>query len=123
MRQSERVESAATPRTRHAKSNGTHTNGHRTQAKSSLKDVVKLGRGLPRKLRRDMEAHPEALLATVGGASFLAGAILGSRIGRAILTAVIPFGLQHLVESELGPRLWIYVEGLLNRADNSQGAA
>src|SRR5580658_1333589 len=102
MRQSERVTGA--PRIRHVNSNGSrvHANGH---AKTSIKQVVKLARGLPRRLRRDMETHPEAVLATVGGASFLVGAIFGSRLGRVVLASAIPLGLQYLIESEVGPRL------------------
>jgi hypothetical protein len=56
-------------------------------------------------MREAMTARPGAVLLAVGGASFLAGAIVGSRLGRAILHAAIPVGLQYLVETELGPRL------------------
>jgi hypothetical protein len=64
-----------------------------------------------------METHPEALLVAVGGASFVAGALLGSRLGRILLSAAIPLGLQHLVESEVGPRIRSYVKDLLHDTD------
>jgi threonine/homoserine efflux transporter RhtA len=64
-----------------------------------------------------MDAHPVAVLAAVSGASFLAGAVLGSRFGRAILLAAIPFALERLVASELAPRLWSYMEGLMREVD------
>jgi hypothetical protein len=85
--------------------------------KSSILEIAKMGGRLPRTLKRNMETHPEAVLATVGGASFLAGVIFGSRVCRAVLSAAIPFGLQYLVESEFGPRLLSYVEGLVQDAD------
>jgi hypothetical protein len=101
------------------KPNGHHQDpGHRFAGKTSMKNALKLGRGLPRRLMRDIEAHPEATLATIGGASFVAGMVLGSRIGRAILAAMIPSGIQYLFASELGPRLVAYVEDLIGRASN-----
>jgi hypothetical protein len=113
MRPSEKV--GVTPRTRHSRANGSPMNGHRTgHAKASVQEIVKLGRSVSRRIQRDMGTHPEALLVAVGGASFLAGAILGSRLGRIILSAAIPFGLQHLVETELGPRLRTYVQELMH---------
>ncbi len=78
-----------------------------------------MGRGLGSRVQRDMETHPEALLVAVGGASFVAGAVLGSRLGRILLSAAIPLGLQHLVESEVGPRLRSYVRELLHDGDSS----
>jgi len=115
MRPGERVEVARHPR---AKSNGTGA-GHRFSPRASLKDVVNAGRRLPKRLRRDLEQHPEAVLATVGGASFVAGAVLGSRIGRALLAAAIPMGIQHLLETELGPRLKARLEGWLREVTDS----
>jgi hypothetical protein len=113
MQPSEKAERA--PRTRHAKSNGAPIHGSRkgSGAKSSIQEIVKMGRGFSSRVQRDMDTHPEALLLAVGGASFVAGAVLGSRLGRILLSAAIPLGLQHLVESEVGPRLRSYVKELL----------
>jgi len=116
MRSSEKVET--TPRVRHAKANGSPIHGRGRHGKSSIQEIVKMGRGLGSRLQRDMGTHPEALLVAVGGASFLAGAVLGSRLGRIILSAAIPLGIQHLVESELGPRLRTYVQGLMSDGDS-----
>lgn len=116
MRSSEKVE--GTPRARNGKSNGASSHGHgRRHAKASIQGVMKMGRGLSHRLQHDLETHPEALLVAVGGASFLAGAILGSRLGRLILSAAIPFGVQSLVESEVAPRLRSYVQDLLRHVD------
>jgi hypothetical protein len=68
-----------------------------------------------------MRERPELVLATVSGASFLAGALLGSRLGRAVLAALVPIAIQHAVEAELGPRLRAYMSGLFEDA-NPNGA-
>jgi hypothetical protein len=101
--------------------NGTHRdhpkrNTLRANAKRipSLNDVFLMGRRLPRKVRRDLQAHPQATLAILGGASFLAGAIFGSRLGRTLLSVAIPFGVQRLLETEVGPRLRTYVDEWLH---------
>jgi hypothetical protein len=107
------------PRARHPKTNGSASKvqkgGH---AKSPIQEIVKMGRGFGTRVQRDMETHPEVLLVAVGGASFLAGAVVGSRLGRILLSAAIPLGLQHLVESELGPRLRSYVRDLMSDGDS-----
>jgi hypothetical protein len=118
MKPSEKVEGA--PRTRHAKNNGSPSNGHKSEhTRGSVHEIVKMGRGLGRRVQRDMETHPEALLIAVGGASFVVGAILGSRLGRLLLSAAIPLVLHHLVEGEVGPRLRGYVQDLLHGDDNA----
>jgi hypothetical protein len=103
---------------RRVRSNGARSNGHGSpHAQASIGDVLEMGRGLPRRLHRNIDAHPVAVLAAVGGASFLAGAALGSRFGRALLLAAIPIALERLVASELAPRLWRYVEALMPTVD------
>lgn len=119
MRQGEEAE--AVQRSRRA-TNGAPKPHRRAAAGHSLGEVIKFGRGLPRKLQREMEADPSAVLATVGCASFIAGTILGSRLGRALLAAALPLGIQRLVGSELGPRMWAYVEGLLMSESGKGGA-
>jgi hypothetical protein len=89
-------------RARHVRSNGAASNGHGNRhAQASLGEVLEMVRGLPRRLHSNMDVHPVAVLAAVGGASFLAGAVLGSRFGRAVLFAAIPIALERLVASEL----------------------
>ena len=98
---------------RHPRSNGAH-GGHRSHhGKPALEQWVGMGRRLPRKLRRDMETRPEAVLAAVAGASFLAGLLLGSRLVRSFLVAAVPAGIHHLVGSELGPHLWSRMQEVL----------
>jgi hypothetical protein len=82
-----------------------------------LSDVVRAGRSLPRKVKREMALRPEVLLATVGGVSFLAGAVLGSRLGRALLAAAIPIGLERLVSSEIAPKLMKYAKDILGKEE------
>jgi hypothetical protein len=82
---------------------------------NGLSEVVRAGRSLPRKVKREMALRPEILLITVGGASFLAGAVLGSRLGRALLAAAIPIGLERLVSSEFAPKLVSFAKGMLEK--------
>jgi hypothetical protein len=112
MPQSEKRDGSAKPR--RAKSNGAKSNGHDLgKSNASIQEIVKLGRDLSERVQRDMETHPEALLVAVGSASFVAGAVLGSRLGRFVLSVAIPLGIQHLVASEVSPRIRTYVEELL----------
>jgi hypothetical protein len=117
MRPGEKVNGAA--RSRHAK-NGAVSSGRRGgHSKASIEGIVQMSRGLGKRIQNDLQTRPEALLIAVGGASFLAGAILGSRLGRLILSAAIPFGIQHLVESEVAPRLQSYVKDLMHDDESS----
>jgi hypothetical protein len=85
-----------------------------------LKEVVRMGRGVPRRFKRDFDEHPETVLATVGGASFVLGMVFGSRIGRAVLSALVPFGVQYVIESELGPRVLSYLQELMGQPGDSR---
>jgi hypothetical protein len=57
-------------------------------------------------LRHALKTEPGTVLVVVGIASFLGGVLSGSRLARALLAAAVPFGLEHLVHSELGTKLW-----------------
>src|SRR5580658_4195899 len=95
------------PPRRRAKRSGTRrTRPTKASARFSLREVIQRGRSLPQRLRQAVETHPEVALLAVGGVSFLAGVLLDSRLGRAVLAVTVPFGLQRLVESELAPRIW-----------------
>jgi hypothetical protein len=88
---------------------------HDDGAWNGFSDVVRMGRSLPRKVRKEMAIRPEILLVTVGGVSFVAGAVLGSRLGRALLAAAIPIGLERLVSSEVLPKLLKYAKEMLTK--------
>jgi hypothetical protein len=103
-----------TPRPRRARPS---TRPHDEGTWNGLSDVVRAGRSLPRKVKREMALRPEVLLATVGGASFLAGAVLGSRLGRALLAAAIPIGLERLISSEIAPKLVKYAKEMLGKEE------
>jgi hypothetical protein len=118
----ERVHGA--PTRRRAKRNGTrHTKPTKTSARFSLREVVRRGRGLPQRLRLAVETHPEVALIAVGGVSFLAGVLLDSRLGRAVLSVAVPFGLQRLVESEIAPRIWRSALDAIRRATDEASVA
>jgi hypothetical protein len=91
-------------------SHHSRTNGHSTA--KNLDELRRLGRTLPRKVRHEMAERPQLVLAAVAGVSFLAGATLGSRLGRLVLSAAIPIALERLVAGQLGPRLTKYAEDL-----------
>jgi hypothetical protein len=105
---SESAPNAARPR-RARSSTRNHDNG----AWNGFSDVVRMGRSLPQKVKKEMAIRPEMLLVTVGGVSFLAGAVLGTRLGRALLAAAIPIGLERLVSSEVAPKLLKYAKEML----------
>jgi hypothetical protein len=118
----ERVQGASTRR--RAKRNGTRrARPAKTSARFSLREVIRRGRGLPQKLRLAVETHPEVALIAVGGVSFLAGVLLDSRLGRAVLSVTIPFGLQRLVESEIAPRIWSSALDAIRRATDEESVA
>jgi hypothetical protein len=95
----------------HVSTNGAPSKRHGGgRQKPSIGELLELLGGLPRKLHRAVETDPAAALAVVGGASFLAGMVLGTRVGRAVLAAAIPIGLQQLVASQLAPWFRSYVD-------------
>ena len=67
--------------------------------------VARVARQMPRNVMHELNEHPAAVLATVAGASFAAGAVLGSRLGRALLVALMPAGLSYAVTSGVGEDL------------------
>jgi hypothetical protein len=64
-----------------------------------------MSQDLSRRIRREVAERPELALATVSGAFFLAGAFLGSRVGRAVIAMLVPVGFQYFVETDLAPRV------------------
>jgi hypothetical protein len=89
----------------------------------SLEDARRMARGVQRKLRREMQDRPELVLAAVAGASFVAGAAVGSKVGRILLSALVPFGLQHLLTTQAVPRVAAYVAEWLHTEQRTNGAA
>jgi hypothetical protein len=57
----------------------------------------------------ELDEHPAAVLATVAGAAFVVGAVVGSRLGRALVVALAPVGLRYAMNSGLadGAREWL----------------
>jgi hypothetical protein len=106
---------------------------HRTRARvasivegeppRSLEDVKRMARSAQRRLRREMQERPEVVLAAVAGASFVAGAAVGSRVGRIVLSALIPFGLQHLLTTRVAPRLASYLTEWMHDDRRANGTA
>jgi hypothetical protein len=91
----------------HEQHNGART-PHRTRTRSFAK-ISRLSRELPRRIERELKTNPTALVGAVAGASFLLGALVGSKIGRLAIAAAIPYAVKHLFEGDVGN----YVRGLL----------
>jgi hypothetical protein len=85
------------------RSHTSRRNGH--AATDELEDLDRLLGQLPQRVRREVATHPGTVLASVAGVAFLGGAVLGSRLGRAILAAAIPAVIERVIATELGPRL------------------
>jgi hypothetical protein len=88
----------------------------------SIDDLGRMARRAQRKVQRELQERPEVVLAAVAGASFIAGAAVGSRLGRLLLAALVPLGLQHVVATRLAPRLAAYVEQLMHDQVHVNGA-
>jgi hypothetical protein len=73
-----------------------------------------MARRAQRKVQRELQERPEVVLAVVAGASFVAGAAIGSRVGRLLLSALVPLGVQHVVATRLAPRIAAYVEQMIH---------
>jgi hypothetical protein len=63
----------------------------------------------------ELDEHPAAVLATVAGASFVVGAVVGSRLGRALLVALAPVGLRYAMNSGLADGVREWVEDAVDR--------
>ncbi|MGH7440072.1 MAG: hypothetical protein ACRENE_30650 [Polyangiaceae bacterium] len=74
---------------------------------------------MPRSLLQEFGEHPATVLATVAGASFVAGAVIGSRLGRALLVALAPLGLSYAAKSGIGEDVRHWVADVLS--DGSGG--
>ena len=90
-------------------------------APRSVEDVVRIARTTRRRLERELNERPAVVLAAVAGASFVAGAAVGSRLGRILLSALIPLGLQQLLVSGIAPRIAAYVGQMMNEGVGANG--
>ena len=110
----------------------TSSRTHRVRARSSpsvvgdaprsIEDVVRIARTTRRRIERELNDRPAVVLAAVAGASFVAGAAVGSRVGRILLSALIPFGLQQLLVSGVAPRIAAYVGQIMSEGAGANGA-
>lgn len=89
-----------------------------TSAEQRLGDVVRrvkrARRELMNRMQAEMRTRPEMTLATVGGVSFIAGALFGNRLGRAVMYAVLPYAIGRVVKGQLGPKLQEYIQELIS---------
>jgi hypothetical protein len=104
--------------------------GHRIRARSSVieapksvEDVTRMARTVQRKVRREFQERPQVVIAAVAGASFLAGAALGSKMGRILLSTLLPFALQQLVTEKVGSRVASYVAQWMSDAGANGASA
>ena len=102
-----REANGSVPGERRAKTNGARGKAHEGRRREpSIHQVFELAGRLPRRLQHALKTEPVVVVVVVGIASFLGGVLSGSRLARALLAAAVPFGLEHLVHSEFGTKLW-----------------
>ena len=79
---------------------------------------------LPAQLEGGMKAHPFQTAAVIAGVSFLGGALLGSRVARAVLVAATPALVKHLLDGPFGDDITRYVRGAIRgRTAESRSAS
>jgi hypothetical protein len=64
--------------------------------------LIRIGREIPRRLQGAFKSHPGAVVAGVGAATFVLGTLVGSKLARVLVTAVVGYGLNRLVEGPMG---------------------
>jgi hypothetical protein len=62
---------------------------------TALGAAWRFGRDVPAMIRTGLTTNPIAVVAAIGAGGFLAGAIVGSRLGRAIALVCIGVGLDR----------------------------
>ncbi len=83
--------------------------------------MARAARQMPRTVLREFGDHPAAVL--VAHRRHVVRrrlAILGSRLGRALLVALMPVGLSYAVKTGVGDELREWVTGALSRAEEAE---
>jgi hypothetical protein len=121
------------PRTNHNESHNGHSS-HSTADHAApsarvpsngrrLANILRRGWDLPRNLQAQVKANPAATLAGVAGASFVLGALLGSKLGRLAIAAAIPFGIQRLLNEGALKEIGRSARELIADIDSVKGPA
>jgi hypothetical protein len=116
MSAADRIEASRSRRTRGTRS----STAVGAEVPRSVEDILHTARGVQRRVQRELRDRPEAVLAAVAAAAFVAGAAVGSRFGRIVLSALVPFGVQHFLATSVGPRVAAYVTSLSE--DHGEGS-
>jgi hypothetical protein len=85
-----------------------------------LDAIMRTARDLPRRLRQGLDERPGVILIAVAGTSFVAGTVFGSRLGRSVVLALLPVGLQYLLGSKLGSALYTRIAGAVQEAEGGE---
>jgi hypothetical protein len=108
-----------------ARSNGTRNSrpaGSKQPQLQRLRSIVVSASQLPEGVQAKLKAHPAATVATIAGASFVFGALAGSRLGRIAIAAAIPLVLKRIIEGDVGQEIAQYAKGLVNAASGTHAA-
>jgi hypothetical protein len=105
---------------RPAKARRRHPTGNGGPHGVSTAAMARAARQMPRTVLREFDDHPAAVLVAIAGTSFVAGAILGSRLGRALLVALMPVGLSYAVRTGVGDELREWVASTLSRVEEEE---
>jgi hypothetical protein len=86
------------------------TRSHNGTEFPGITSITRYGKQLPQKLREQMKARPNAVLAAVGGVSFILGAFFGSKLGRVAMIAALGYGAKRVIEGDLGTEFGKFLE-------------
>ena len=96
----------------HGKSDKSARGRRNDTPQARLERLLHLGSKLPRTIEAQLKDNPMRVLASVGAAAFVLGALAGSKIGRIAIAAALPLALQRILEGAVGDKLSAYTQEL-----------
>ncbi len=80
---------------------------------------IRIGRALPRRLQGAFKSNPAAVVAGVGAVTFVLGTVVGSKVARVLVTAVVGYGLNRLVEGPMGREIGRRAKEAIKQAEST----
>jgi hypothetical protein len=101
-----------------ASSNGAEVPEHSSNDQL-LAETIRLIRALPRAVKSGMREHPEMTLVACAAGSFALGAVVGSRVTRALALAAVSAAASQFIRRMATAKIDEYVSPLVRRAVRS----